>query len=82
MSLDDLELGQEPVQVGTRRQVEQGEDGLHIAIDRPFGLQAPLQRARESLREERAAEQILGETRELLATQNGEAPGARMPGGV
>src|SRR5262249_47435631 len=78
VALDDLELGEQAVQIGARRQVQQGEQRLDVAVGLPLGLEPPLERARHRLREERAAEQVLGQTREIVTVQHERAPGACM----
>jgi SAM-dependent methyltransferase len=82
IALDDLELGQETVQVGARREVQQREHRLHVAIDRALGLEPALERAGECLGDQRPLEQLLGQPRHLLAAQHVPPPGNCMRRGV
>src|SRR5207253_5749001 len=73
-SLDGLELGEEPDQVGARGQVQEAEHGLHVAVDAALGLEGLLQGGREGLRDARVREQLLGEPAEPLLAEAEQPP--------
>ena len=82
VALDDLELGQQAVEIGPRRQIQQREHGLHVAVDGALGLEPVLERAGERPGEERPLEQLLGQPSHLVAAQHDRPPRNCMRRGV